>query len=262
MAQRIQSLDRGLQILEFIAEHDEPVRLGQIAELLGVEKSSAQRLAATLADRGYVARATESDGYLLGDRVFHLAARLAERRQLQECARQYLTRLARGTSETAHLAVRNERWAVLVDDELGSHVVGVTSRSGASEPLHCTALGKALLAGMTDADLRQLFGKRRLKRYTERTITNPSAFVEHCQEVSARLLATDDEEFRPGVRCLASPVFDFSHRVVAAIGISGPAERLLDELMIDLGERVKDCAAGLSRELGHAAVHLTGDESQ
>jgi DNA-binding IclR family transcriptional regulator len=219
--------------------------------LLGVEKSSVHRLAETLADRGYLAKDTETQGYVLHDKVFELAGKLAGRRRIQECARKFLRELAQRTGETAHLAIRGQDGVVFVDHEFGNHAVGVTSQSGSSEPYHCTALGKALLAGCSEEEIRTLAGASGFKRFNSRTITRADKLAEYCRGVWEKGLAGDDEEYRPGVRCLATPVMDMRGRVVAAMGISGPIERMADATMEKVGILVRECGIKLSEELGY-----------
>lgn len=249
---RVQSLDRGLQILEFVADQDRPVRLAELAGLLGVEKSSAHRLARTLADRRYLDQDSDTLGYELGDALFALAGRLASRRDVRDCGRKYLKILAERTGETAHLAVRGPSGAVLVDHEFGSNPVAVTTGWGSSEPFHCTALGKVLLAAIDHSELLEIVGRGPLKRYTERTITRTADLAEECRRAGEEQVAFDRCEFREDMNCIASPVRDFRGRIVIAIGISGPKERLDGKAIAAMAEEVKNCALELSRELGYS----------
>ena len=255
--QRIQSLDRGLRILEYIAERDRPTRLGELADLLGVEKSSAHRLVNTLADRGYVRQDVDTLGYVLRDKVFELAGALASRRSVQEYARKYLRKLARETGETAHLAVPGDKNVVLMDHEFGENPVAVTTQWGSNEPLYCTALGKAILAGKSSAEMKELLGPGRLKRYTKNTITRIDELARQCRQVEKELVAFDIEEFNKGMNCLAGPVYDFRGQVVAAIGISGPVERVNKTTMGQMAELVRQCARKLSGELGYQAEKIS-----
>jgi IclR family transcriptional regulator, acetate operon repressor len=248
--QRIQSLDRGLQILEFVASKEQPAKLAELAALLGVEKSSAQRLAGTLADRGYLIKDSETQGYALHDRIFELASKLAPQRRIQECARKFLRELAQKTGETAHLAIRGHDAILFLDHEYGNHTVAVTSQSGSSEPFHCTALGKALMAELSETEIRDLIKGLEFKRYTPKTITRLDKLVEQCRKILKNGWAVDDEEYRLGVRCIATAVRDFRGKVVAAIGISGPLERMTDPTMEKFGNLVKECGMKLSKELG------------
>ncbi|MCG2660711.1 MAG: IclR family transcriptional regulator [Kiritimatiellae bacterium] len=248
---KVQSLDRGLRLLEFIANQDHSARLNDLADLLGIEKSSACRLVVTLMERGYVRKDSRTNGYVLHEKVFELAGKLAVHRQLKEHASKYLERLARQTDETAHLAVLGSGRVVFIDHCFGSQPLGVTSQSGCVEPLHCTALGKALMAGWSVSQLRQIFGPGPLRRYTSKTITRLAELAQVCQTVRRDCLAFDHEERHAGIRCVAAPVFDFSGRIVAALGISGPTERLPDVVLKKHGRRAQSCALALSQEMGY-----------
>ena len=182
--------------------------------------------------------------------MFALAGKLASGRNVQEHARRYLKMLARGTGETAHLAVMGMGKAIFVDHEFGDHLLAVTTQWGHSEPLHCTAVGKALLAGMDSGELRKALGKGRLRRYTGNTVTRISELARQCKRVGKELVAFDRAEFREGMNCVASPVYDFRGRVVAAIGVSGPKERLDASALEEAAAFVKKCAQTLSAELG------------
>ena len=249
--QRVQSLDRGLRILEYVAAQDEPVRLNDLARLLGVERSSAHRLAATLVDRDYLARDPDTSGYVLAVKTLALAGRLVSARGLHQHARRFLRDLAAGTGETAHLAVATSQGATFLDHEYGRHPIAATTRWGQSEPLHCTAIGKALLAGMSKGDIRARVGPGRLKAYTARTITRLDDLVRECDVIAATGVARDQEEYRAGMVCVAAPVYDFRGSVIAAIGISGPSERMRSAGAAKRERLVKNRAALLSREMGH-----------
>jgi len=253
--QRIQSLDRGLQILELIAESQQGTSLEELARMLEVEKSSACRLVNTLIERGYVVK--DRACYFLHDKIFELAGQSASGKRIQTCARKYLLNLVQATGETAHLGVRagNSReppsGVVLVDHEFGKHALGVTSQWGDREPCHCTALGKALLAGRSEAELKSIMGPGSLKIYTDKTMTRIEQLFHQCRKVRSERLAVDDEEYRQGVRCLASPIFDFRGEIVAAIGISAPTVRMTDSQMEKTGLIVRDAGVEMSRELGY-----------
>lgn len=249
--QRIQSLDRGLQILEYVADKTRPARLAELAELLGVEKSSAHRLVKTLQDRGYVRQDPQTMGYLLHDRIFSLASKLASHMQIHQCAHKYLQRLAGESGETAHLAVRGAGAVVFIDHEFGSHAVGVTTRWGSSEPFHCTALGKALLAGMTRDELKVALGDAPLKRYTRNTITTLSQLADQCVQAERDGVAYDLCEYHDNMNCIGSPIRDFRGKIIAAIGISGPIERMEGQVLKKAAAMVKQNADELSGELGY-----------
>jgi len=250
--QRIQSLDRGLRLLEYVSERQEPVSLASMASLLGVDKSSAYRLVSTLADRGYVRQQGEvrSSGYVIGNKIFSLARKMASQRTLQDHARKFLRELARSTGETAHLAVRGETGAALVDHELGHHTLAVTTGWGSEEPYHCTALGKALLVNVDPNELADRLGPCPYQRFTDRTVLTLGQLQEELRSLKETLVAYDRGEYREETCCIASPVWDFRREAVAAIGISGPSSRMNKTTLSRNAEQVRCSALALSEELG------------
>ena len=169
---------------------------------------------------------------------------------LLQVAREHVAALAEQTSETAHLAVREEDRVVFLDYALTNHVVGVSVGSGRMEPLHCTALGKALIADFDPGQLRELFGPGPLRAYTPKTISSIRDLADECENVRQRGFAVDDIEFREGVRCVAASIRDFDGRVVAAIGISAPSSRLTKRRLGEVGPQVKAAADAVSEKLG------------
>ena len=131
-----------------------------------------------------------------------------------------------------------------------NHTLAVTGRVGAAEPLHCTALGKAVICQMQDSSLKAILGRGRLKKYTDHTIVSVRSLIQECHRIESSWLAKDDEEFRLGIRCLAAPVKNFAGNVVAAIGISGPVSRLNDQRFEQMGILVRNTGIELSKKLG------------
>ncbi len=246
----IQSLSRGLTLLEYVVSSDEPVSLGDLAELLGIERSSAHRLMATLLDYGYVIQDSQKR-YLPGPAITELACKTAGRVELYDIAGPFLSDLAEQTGETAHLGVYGRGRVILTHCISSRHTLAVTSRVGSSEPLHCTALGKALICDYEREKLKDVLGKQRLKKYTPKTITSLVRLEKECQRICEVGLAVDDEEFRIGIRCLAAPVRDVSRNVVAAIGISGPKDRLDDDTFRQMRELVRTFGIKMSKRLGY-----------
>ena len=204
---------------------------------------------ATLIKYGYVVQ-DENRIYLPGPAIMELASKVGNRIGVHDLAKPYLTDLAEKTGEAAHLGVLGRGQVVLTDCVSSSHALAVTSRVGQSEPVYCTALGKALICKMDETQLKVILGGRRLKKYCSGTITSIRKLSAECVKVRNGLIAKDEEEYRPGIRCLASPIMDFAGRVVAAIGISGPKERLSDGVFEKYAEYVKLAGTELSQKLG------------
>ena len=246
----IQSLDRGIQLLLAIGSAGRAMSLVELTELLTIDRSSVYRLANTLKMRGLLSQADDTKAYTLGPAIWQLASQMRQSNPLLQVAREHVAALAQQTGETAHLAAREGDRVVFLDYALTSQIVGVSIGSGRVEPLHCTSLGKALMADLNVAEIRELLGEERLRKYTPMTITSVRELAAQCQQVRQRGFAVDDIEFREGVRCVASPVRDFDGQVGAAIGISAPSNRLTKGRLNEVGEQVKAAADAVSRKLG------------
>ena len=239
----IQSLARGLKILNLLDQTSEGITVTEIAAQLGVDKGSASRLLTTLAAYGFVEKNETNRRYQLGPRVVSLSRSVLTRLPLREAAKPFLRRLMERSGECDHLAVAAQGRALYIDQVESPATLRVNAQVGTLNPLHCTSLGKVLLAfGMMEIP-------ETLEAYTPRTITDPAVLRAHLETVRQAGYAVDDEEFDPGVRCLAAPVFDFRGKLAGAIGISGPATRMAPDRLPELAAAVMETARALSERM-------------
>jgi len=245
----IQSLDRGLMILEAVGKSSEPVSLGPLAAMLGIDRSSAFRLANTLKRRGYLANTSIGRDYVLGASVWRLSHQYDWSKMLVTVAHEHLKTLATETNETAHLAVREGRKALFIDHVSGSHVIAVSGQTGEFVPLYCTSHGKALLSDFAERDLAKLLGKRPLLRYTKNTISSIPALARECETIRTQGFATDNAEYLDGVSCIAAPIRNRDVAVIASIGISVPAARLAKDPKKKYTERVVAAAIEIGKAI-------------
>jgi DNA-binding IclR family transcriptional regulator len=162
---------------------------------------------------------------------------------LREVAKPFLNQLVAETGECAHLAILAQGQALYIDQVESSLALRVTTGVGTLAPLYCTALGKVLLA-FGGAPLPE-----ELESYTMRTMTDPAMIHHHLEQVRNQGYALDDEEYYYGVRCIAVPVYDFREKCVAAIGISGPSNRLSLESLPNMVKIVQETGKALSNRL-------------
>jgi IclR family acetate operon transcriptional repressor len=243
----IQSLDRGLFILEAVAKSSEPVPLGQLTVLLGIDRSSAFRLANTLKRRGFLANPSGRKDYILGPSIWRLSRNHDWSNMLISFSHDHLKRLATKTGETTHLAVREGRQAFFIDHYASTNqIIVVCGQTGEFVPLHSTAHGKALLADCGASELRTIFGSPALQVYTPRTLASVSQLARACAKIKADGYAVDDQEYVEGVRCLAAPVRDKDGMVIAAIGISAPLNRFPRERYTQAAREVCETAKEIS----------------
>ncbi len=224
---QIQSLERGLRILDTLAEADaDPVRRGHGVPLavltaeLDVHKTTALRLVQTLVACGYAAPAEGRGGYRLGPAMRRDGGLAAETERFKRAARPFLVELVARTGECSHAAVADGDRALVIDDVETDQPLRVVPAPGRHVPLHCTSAGKCLLA-FGPADLPASLPQR-----TARTITGADALVAHLAGIRDRGYALDDEENDPHTRCISAPVYGTNGVPIGCIGIDAPSVRL------------------------------------
>jgi DNA-binding IclR family transcriptional regulator len=247
----IQSLDRGLTILEAVAKASAPVSLGELTSVLEIDRSSVFRLAGTLKRRGFLAYPTGRKDYILGPSLWRLAHKYDWGNMLIKVSHEQLKLLASETNETAQLAVREGRQALFIDSAAANQVISISGRIGELTPLYCTAHGKALLADFTRAELEAVFGTAPLPPHTKRTVASVADLAKICAETRARGFATDDEEYLEGVRCVAAPVRAEDGQIIGAIGISAPLTRFPMKRYQLSGQQVTSAAGQISSLLNN-----------
>ncbi|MBO0803226.1 MAG: IclR family transcriptional regulator [Nocardiopsaceae bacterium] len=244
------SLLHGLAILDMF-ERDRPViSLSEIAGNLGVHRSSASRLAATLAAAGYLQPAGEKGKYRLAGKLAALGALATDGTEVRQVALPCLRDLVERCGETGHLAILDGAEAVTVEVVDGWHTVRMHSWVGKRSPAHCSSMGKSLLAGVTGDYLAVIYPEPRLEGRTPASITDRDDLERRLAEIRARGYAVDLEELEAGLCCVAAPVFGRAGDVVASISVSGPASRLNEAYIPDLARDVRRAAWQVSQRLG------------
>lgn len=256
----IQSLARGLKILALLADSPEGGSVTEVAEALGVDKGSASRLVATLVKYGFAEKDPLSRRFTLGPQVVTLSRSLLDRMPLRDVAKPYLRELMRSTGECAHIGILSQNKVLYIDQVESPASLRVNAEVGFLAPLHCTALGKVLLA------FNRILLPDPLERFTESTLVTKEAMRRELEKVRQQGYAVDDEEFDIGVRCVAAPVFDFRNKVIGSIGISGPLSRMTSANMDSMIEQVLFTSHRLSekmkfsQELDHGIISKKDEE--
>ncbi len=251
----VQSLNRGLEILDYLSKRDEYVSLSELTSYIELDKSTVYRIMKTLLGKGYVRQDEKSRGYSLGFRIFDLSRALSGMLSLEKSATPFLKDLMERTGESAHLAVLFEGMATFISKENSSKVLAINTEIGRREPLHSTALGKVLLAHLPEDEFndfmnRYAFRKKVGKKFTKNTITKVTDLKKELDRVKMRGYAIDYEEYKPGVRCIAAPVYNADGVVIAAIGISGPGSRMTKKKLPALSKIVSEVGEDLSSAFG------------
>jgi IclR family acetate operon transcriptional repressor len=234
----IQSLDRGLTILQAVARSKQPMSLGEFAALLDIDRSTAFRLAQTLRRRGFLSCPAGRKDYILGSSMWTLSHQYDWGNMLVKVAHRELKLLANQINETAHLAIREGKNALFIDSAHANHVIAVAGQTGELVPLYCTAHGKALLADADERELKAQFGPGPLQKYTKSTITNIDALIKDCAAIKKRGFSTDEAEYQEAIRCVAAPIRVQNDVIVGSIGISAPSSRFLKEQYPEYAQKV------------------------
>ena len=216
----IGSFDKGLSILELVATSEHPLRLQDVANSIGIDKSSALRFMATLQKHGLVERDLRDKTFAIGSKLQTWAIKLKAGSLIVEAARPYLRHLARVTEQTSHLAMLRADRVVLVEVVSSENAMSVRQTPGDWDPLYCSAVGKAILAFLPAVEQRRLIERISFRELTSRTISSPEILRIELRNVVQERLAYDDAEKNPQVSCIAAPVLDRFGYPVASLGLS------------------------------------------
>jgi len=245
----VKSVSRALDLLEALAVPEE-VGLVELATRTGLQPSTAHRLLGTLIERRYVVQSAATGRYLLGHKLNEIAVAVAKRTEhLRELARPHLETIKKVTGESANLTVLEPPNIVYVDQVEGSRSVRMFARIGAAVPAYATAAGKAMLAQMPPAVVREIYGDAPLEQLTPRTIASVEALLAELDEVRERGFGVDREEQEPGVGCVAAPIRG-DGAVVGALSVSAPMPRIDAADPAELGELLISRADAVSMSLG------------
>ncbi|HTO67335.1 MAG TPA: IclR family transcriptional regulator [Bradyrhizobium sp.] len=246
----VQSLGRAFAILEEVARHRDGIGLAELSKLVGLHNSTTFHLARTLASLGYLRQDKESKRYRIGRPLFALAASALDEIEMVHVATPVLEDLSRETGESGHFGVRMGDAVVVIARTSGPGAFQLTERVGVVRPVHCTALGKIILAALRPDQLKRMLERIELKPSTDNSITDAAALLKEIEEIRRTGIAFDDGEFNAEVRCIAVPVMDFTGQIIGALGISGPVWRLSNQALQGHARLVRTAANRLSTELG------------
>jgi DNA-binding IclR family transcriptional regulator len=217
----VTALERGIRVLEAVIEGGPESSLAEIAARVALPKSTVHRLLQTFISLEYLE--TSSRGCYRGStRLLAMAGRIVESVDYAGLIGPALRALQEQTLETIHFGILDGRQAVYVEKLAGRRAYQMKSRVGNPLPLHCSAIGKAILAFLPAEERDRITSEITLDRRTDTTLTSRRALEEDLTRTRARWWALDDEENEKGIRCMGTPVFDQSGRAIGAISVSAP----------------------------------------
>lgn len=248
----IKSVLTALNILEvFQAPNHQELGITEISRLLGLNKTTVFHLVSTMEMKGYIQKNKETGKYKLGLKLFELGNLVGERIDIQKQAVPFLRKLVEKFSETVHLVILDRDEALYIEKVEGTMNVRIPSQVGKRNPLHCTGVGKVLMAHLDEESVERIIREKGLRRFTNNTICDPQLLKKELSKVKEQGYALDNEEIEPGLRCIAAPVKNHLQKVVAAISMAAPASRLSDENLHIYIREVIEAAKGISYSLGY-----------
>jgi DNA-binding IclR family transcriptional regulator len=244
----VQSVDRAVSMMEFLSRNGWS-GVTEVANELGIHKSTAYRLLTTLSDRGLVEQDTATGKYRLGMGVVLLASTVTADLDVLRCARSVCGRLSEQTQETVTLTVLEGDEAVIIHQTVPKTTALSVDWTGMHTPLHATAAGKVFLVHMPDDQRRRVL-RRPLERFTEKTIVDLEVMRDHIQAVREDGYGYTAEELEVGLNAVGAPIRSSDGAVVASVSVSGPVFRLPVQSIPETAELVKEAATEISRCLG------------
>jgi IclR family transcriptional regulator, KDG regulon repressor len=236
-------LHKTLDVLELLRNGQDGARLSDLARGLDLPKATVYRILMTLEARGYVDR-DDGGGYRMARKFFDLRRDEPIDQLLQRAAQMEMARLVEITKETVNLGILDAGEIVVIHTVESPQAVRMSSKVGNRRHLHATALGKVMLAGMTDAELLRMVRLKGLPKVTPNTIATKTALIEEIHRVREQGFAIDNQENEMEGRCIGAPIQGPSGNVIAALSVSGPVFRMpVSRAHATVGTLVESCAA-------------------
>ena len=247
---RLSSVANSIRLLTSFSGEEDELGITTLAGRLRLAKSTVHRLAATLTSAGFLEQNSETGRYRLGVALFELGALVRRRMHVANEARPRLRELLEKTGETVQLGIVDHYSVLYVYEMESPHAIRMAAAVGGRAPLHCTAVGKVLLAFQPEDYVKEVI-QRGLKPYTPKTLTRGEAVLGMLHEVRSREHAIDDEESESGLRAIAAPVRNHTGAVIAAVGVAAPIQRMSKKVMQTCVPGVIETANAVSARLGY-----------
>jgi DNA-binding IclR family transcriptional regulator len=244
----IHSLAKGIRVMELLARQPS-LSVSDVARHLGTNRAGSHRFLATLRELGYVEKDTEGR-YRLTFRVLELGMKVFGQHEIHRIARPFLQELSLAFNETVNLGHFDGTDVLHLDKIDSKEILRMDSPIGSRAPAYCTALGKAILGHLPEAEREAYLQRTRLQANGPNTITSRRELRREIERARKRGYAVDNEELAPGLRCVAAPVFDHTRRPRYALSISGPTFRITSERIEDIHPKIRSVCRRLSEALG------------
>lgn len=251
MAERyIQSIERAADVLELFLASNQELSVKEMSEKLGLSKSTIHGIIKTLEYRGYLQQNSDDLKYRLGLKLFELGNKVSNHFDIGKIARPIMKDLVEKLTETVHLVVFERGEVIYIEKLDGPRSLRIYSQVGKRAPIHCTGVGKAILAFQDEEEADRLLEIEKLQSFTEYTMTDIAEIKSHLQIIRGQGYSIDDEEIELGLKCVAAPIFNHQGEVIAAISCAAPKVRLTEEKLAEVINEIKQAALVISTNMG------------
>lgn len=246
----VKSVLRAVRILESF-DREEGMTVTEISRRLGLPKSSVHDILSTLVMEGILEKDSDNSRYHLGLKLFELGDKARSSLEIRKVATPFLKSLNSELDETVHLTVLDEGEVLYIECFESTKRLRTYSVIGVRAPLHCTAVGKAIMAFLPIEEVEKIIQKKGLEKFTENTIVDKEKLLDELERIRKRGYAVDNMEHEEHVRCVGAPVFNYDGRGFASISISGPSQRVTEEMVPEIAKMVISTTREISKRLGY-----------
>ncbi|MEH7013279.1 IclR family transcriptional regulator [Neobacillus niacini] len=247
----VKSVGRALDIITLVSLKKGGLGVTEIANQIDFNKSSVYRILSTLVQYGYIEQDEDTSRYKLGYKLLEISSKLLESIDLRAETKPFLLQLEKETNEVIHLVVYDQGEVVYIEKLEGNETLRMHSKVGKRASMHCTSVGKAILAYLPTSVVLDILERRGMARQTDKTITNKEDFIQELANVKRRGYALDLEENEYGITCIAVPIFYHLAKVVSAVSVSGPTLRMTEERLTHLQTLMLYIGKQISARLGY-----------
>lgn len=241
--------------IEVMANHKYPMRLQDISQKVGLPPSTVLRFLSTMCECNYAKQNSQTLKYSLTQKFCLIGALVGSSNSVFEVGHSHLIELSQQCNEAVCLGIEQDMNLLYLDAvESPTGILRAMHRIGRSAPLHCTGIGKIILADYSEAQLERYIREKGLQKFTETTITSQTALMGELAKIRESGISLDNEECEAGAKCVAAAVRNYSGAIVAGISITAPSARVDDEKLAAYSELVLQTARNISRELGYEAL--------
>lgn len=246
----VQSIDRALDIIEVLSQENDGLGVTEIASRIGLPKSTAHRIIATMAERGYLSR-TDKGVYKIGLKLIEAVSCYINSLELQTEARPYVAQITAELGLTSHLGVLDGDQVVYIEKMDVFSNVRMYSQIGVRVHSYSCSLGKCLLSNFSANQIRKIMVNCSFMRFTKKTLGSVDELLADLDKVRSRGWAIDDEEAEIGHRCIGAPIYDYRGDIIAAISASGPTSILTEDRIESVAQYVRKQALEISKSMGY-----------